>query len=265
MKYRIHCEIDIKNILDWTVGALRDIQIGYPQKRRNKDSYKIVFQDRKIPAPYDQLICQLLAEERHGETDPGHESLRRQSYARRVLDKFVMEFKQYKKPPASFRSKVLTPILVRQMLGITDSYSPSIAEAVRDSGHEEDERKAPITIATATELYLGADPTDVDLIPAYRYNSIFIPELRWFLAVKMGSIQESSAADYNSFLQHHDEFMEILGNSKYNAEVGTEDETPVLSVPEIVIIEACGLRNFYKQELEGVVRTKYICVFTKGH
>jgi len=82
--------------MNWTQAELRCIKIGTATKRRNKKKLKITYQSKHIPAPYDCIICQLIAEDEHGNIHTSHEAIRRQSYARQVLDKFVEELKAYK-------------------------------------------------------------------------------------------------------------------------------------------------------------------------
>ena len=110
--------------MSWQPGELRSFEIGTRRKIPKKQAYAWNFTKGEIPAPYDRIICQLKEEDAHGDTDMSHESQRRRSYARQVLDEFGEEFKAYKGPPADFRSHVLSPILARQLVGIPDSYSP---------------------------------------------------------------------------------------------------------------------------------------------
>jgi hypothetical protein len=159
MKYELKCMVDEDTFLDWMPGELWKVEIWSPQKLRGKVTK--VKREYEVPAPYDRIIAQLLAEERHGDHNSGHEALHRQSYARRILDKFAQELNTCKGSPIGFRSKVPTPILTRQLAGIPDAYSQVINDAVigKDA--------TLISIGAATEFYLGTDPTDVSLIPYY--------------------------------------------------------------------------------------------------
>ena len=139
------------------------IQVGAHVKIKNKAATKMKWtKPVGIPVVYAQLIAQLLAEDLHGEQNSGHEALRRQSYARQVLDAAGKEIKQYKGPSTAFRSKILTPILQRYRRGTPDGYTPTIRTAV--SG---DEDVAP-TLTDATQFYLSEDPVDPAHIPFYR-------------------------------------------------------------------------------------------------
>lgn len=79
--------------MDWRTGNLRSIWIGTSRNQRNKSVYKVRYSEAWIRAPYDQIICRLLAEDEHGNFNSSHEALRRQLYARWILNEFAQEFK----------------------------------------------------------------------------------------------------------------------------------------------------------------------------
>ena len=221
--------------MSWRPGELRDFEIGTRRKAPKKQTYVWNFTKAKIPAPYDRIICQLKEEDAHGDTDMSHESQRRQSYARQVLDEFGEEFKIYKGPPADFRSHVLSPILARQLVGIPDSCSPSVMAAVLDDeggGDEEDNDR--VTIGMATELYLSRDPTGVELIPSYRYNSILLPEVRWHLAIVLKKIEVGDTNGYSNVWANQDILMAAYQSSYQSSGQGADldtDTPPKLGPP----------------------------------
>ena len=201
------------------------------------------YETREIPAPYNRIICQLLAEDRHGDSHNSHGSLQRQSYARRVLDKFTAELKLYNGSPTTFRSHVLSPILARQFYGVPDSS----AATLRDCVLLEKDPDSPVTIGDATEFYLGLDLTDPKWIPHYRVNIVNIVEAMWHLAVVMGVIHEKSITQYNNFRTHYDYLMEAL-----KILPGSEDDQN-FNEAEIEMILDCKVEDFFEEELEDVV------------
>jgi hypothetical protein len=127
---------------------------------------------KKVPAAYRRVISQLTAEVRHATIHTGHEALRRCSYAMETLDAFAKELSSTRSITAAFRSKILTPILQRQLQGIPDHYTPAVSGVIA-SDHE------TVTIGDATNFYLNEDPTHPQCIPGYRRNLIYIPEMMW--------------------------------------------------------------------------------------
>lgn len=233
--------------MEWTAGDLRDVQIGTSKKRRNKHSYEVTYEERKIRAPYDRIICQLLLEDEHGEFNVSHEALRRQAYAREVLDEFAKELRAYKGSPADFRSRVLTPILQRQLMGVADAYFPVVYVAVAD-----DEDDSEPTIGQATEFYLSEDPTDPALIDDYRHNIIFIPEARWHLGVVMGKIDRTSPASYKKIRDNHDLLMAQILKEMEDAD--DDDNAQTFSPSEVMVVVDERLDEFFRPELDEVVR-----------
>jgi hypothetical protein len=182
--------------MHWTKGELRDVSIGI----KPPSDAELTWSEYRIPAPYDRIIAQLLAEIKHARTDKAHEALRRQSYARRVLNSFFSEFRDYDGKPEDYRSQVLTPILQRQLAGVEGNYSASMRSAI---GGMEDP-----TIQQATLFYLSKDPTDPRWIPNYRRSLIYIPEARWHLATVVGAIKVGDKVGYRNVQRHHDNLMQ---------------------------------------------------------
>jgi hypothetical protein len=215
----------------------------------------------KIPLVYAQLIGQLVAEDKHGGHNNGHEAVRRQSYARDVLEAVGKELRRIKGDYTLFRSKVLNPILQRYLRGVPDSYTPSIRAAI--SGDDEP------TIADATKFYLAKDPVDPVYLPHYRRNLLYIVESRWYLGILLGEMDLKSKLDFNRIRVHHDNIMEALADEddtdsdstsqdKDDADTSSEDddeETPAaLNEVEVRTIFDEGLEGCFADELEAVVR-----------
>jgi hypothetical protein len=120
--------------MSWRKGELRQISVGrtITSRKGTRNNCEEVYHPKDIPAPYDRIIAQLIAEDKHGDGDKSHDSLHRQAYARRVLDAFWYEINGYAGRPIDFRSTVLTPLLQRQLRGVEDSYGPSVQAAVGD-------------------------------------------------------------------------------------------------------------------------------------
>ena len=248
--------------MNWQPGERRDVWVGKLRKLPKKPTYRWHYTRGTIPAPYDRIICQLTAEDAHGDTDMSHESQRRQLYARQVLDEFGEEFKAYKGPPDDFRSHVLSPILARQLAGIPDSGSPSIMAAVlgEEAGEdEEDKDDARVTIGMATDLYLSRDPTGVELIPSYRYNSILLPTVRWHLAVVLGSAKVGDPEGYDAVLKSQDRLMASYQGATWRGDVDG-DAPPKLCRAMVAVLVRERLQEFFLPELSRVVQIPQFAV-----
>ena len=139
--------------LQWGEGEMQNV------KWTNISEH--VEHSRNIPAAYHWLVCQLMAEIAHAPKQSDHEAIRRCVYATEVLDAFAMELYSIRSPTPDFRSKVLTPILQRQLQGLPDFYYPPIVTAIASN-------KKTVTLSDATTWYLQEDPTLPEWIPSYR-------------------------------------------------------------------------------------------------
>jgi len=247
--------------MTWEPGELRNIRVKAPRQRRGAAPG---WANRKIPAPYDRIVAQFLAEEAHSKGDNGHESVRRQSYVSEVLSEFTKELLQYDGPDVAFRSKVLTPILQRQLWGVHDAYAPMVRDAILDDGDEDetegdgngedgagDESQKKLTIRRATSFYLSEDPTDPGFIPTYRRNLIYIPEARWHLA---SLLQENVIGDktwYKGIRDHHSALMRAT--NEIVEEPSEEGAVPKFTPMEVNVLVSEGIETFFGPELERVV------------
>ena len=230
--------------MNWKQGELRRIEIGVAKKRRNRIEPEIVYTVKQIPAPYDRIICQLIAEEEHGNIHISHEAVRRQRYAQQVLDLFAEEINAYRGLASRFRSYVLTPILQRQLLGVHDAYRPSVSDAVGCGSRNP-------TIGQVTEFYLTVDPTDAALIGSYRYNAVFIPEVRWHLGIVVGIFRLGDSSSYNRIKEHHDDLMAVL-RAESEEDVDS-NQVPLFSEAMVKVVIDEGLDLFFGSELGRVV------------
>jgi len=236
------------DFLVWNTGELRQLRIGYPKKLPKKDDYKVHWKKLKVPIIYVQLIAQLVAEDFHGDHNNGHEALRRQSYARRVLDEvakeFRNEFKEWKDNPSAIRFKVLNPILQRYLQGVHDGYTPSVRAAI--SGGVEP------TLRDVSMFYLSKDPVDPDAVSLYRRNLLYIPESRWHLGVLLGNAILENIRYYDKFRINHDNIMEELSQDDATTTASGEEST--INEVEVRSIFDEGLEDFFTDQLERVVR-----------
>jgi len=224
---------------------------------KRKRNQRIVESTHQVPAVCHRLVCQLVAEDKHGEAHNSHESRHRQMYARKVLVDFVIELQknramplEQRVPPASFRSHTLTPILQRQLRGVHDAYMPSVHIAMIRKG------EADLTISRATELYLHQDPTLAHLAPQYRHHLLYVPEPRWHLGVVLHPGWLGDANFYNAVRDHHEEILmgvrEDRASDKEHV-ICDPHGMPILRRAEVRAILLEGLEEFFAQELSAVV------------
>lgn len=241
MSFAIDCNITVETFMYWIVGTLRPFRIG--TKRRGRTCWA----KHLIPAPYDRVLAQLVAEDDHADGDESHEAARRRSYARQVLENFAKEFRLYTGPPIDFRSKVLTPILQRQLFGVSDVYFPPLNAVIAKGPN------CP-TIGQATLYYLGQDPADPGLIPTYRFNMVFIPHIRWHLGTIMGIIQIGDGTAYDRVMgTNQDNLMSAIRPNHNHTDDGTRED--VFNAPMATVLKAESLQTFFSIELEQMVRT----------
>ena len=186
---------DPADFFEWEHNELLEITLEWPHKMPKKESYTTRSKTAHIPILYAQLVAQLLAEDDHGNNNDGHESLRRQAYAREVLDAFGREIRRYTGQGIHFRSEVLNPILQRYRQGVPDAYAPAVCDAISGDGR--------LTITEATQFYLAVDPVESARSLEYRRNLVYIPEARWYLRVLLGKVNLGSARSYNAVLANH--------------------------------------------------------------
>jgi len=222
---------------------LLEISVGFAQKIRNKDAYETRWTKAHIPLLYVQLIAQLVAEDKHGNEDDGHESLRRQSYAREVLDAVGREIRRYRGEGIRFRSAVLNPILQRYRQGVPDGYTPAVCDAISADGRP--------TITEATIFYLEEDPLSLLFVSSYRRNLIYIPESRWFLRVLLQKANLLSKTSYNFVRANHVKIVAAL--AKEDDTVTEDGEDSHFTEVEIKAILQEGLDEFFKHELSWTV------------
>ena len=244
-KNRFEATLTTAQFMEWDEGECRVIKVNRITKNRGRAGYSTTTTTYSIPAPYHRLVSQFMCEEEHAQAHNSHESYRRQAYALRVLDAFAEELHRLDTAPtASFRSKVLTPILQRQLMGVHDAYAPSVRRAIANGDGKP-------TITDATGCYLSQDPVSPEYIPYYRHHLLYLPEARWHLAVIMEPGRCGNAEFYNMIRINHNRIMQQIS-------VGEEDEEnpeapPLLTAEEVEVIFEEGLADFFQPELARVV------------
>ena len=238
--------------MHWEADELRTVQLGHWRKRPGLSKYKVIYVPYQVPAPYDRIVSQLIAESVHAKGDLSHESCRRGVYAMETLDAFGDELKAFgasEHPPATFRSRVLTPILQRQRAGIYDAYRPFVEACIAGPG------QIP-SIEAVTQLYLSSDPVDPVHILTYCRNLIYVLNARWHLGIILNGMddeQEKRISHYKRVLANHDKIM-----SSSLAETFKQLDPrgiPLLSYTEIEVIFDERLETFFMEELAHVVGT----------
>ena len=227
--------------MSWDKAELRKYRKGRLVRGHGS---RLQWKTHFILAPYDRIISQLAAEVKHGEDHDTHESRRRQEYAKRLLDLFAIEVERYKGDAPKFFSKVLTPLLIRQLKGVDDS-SSHVVRAMVSNG------KPPATVAQAIEFYLNTDPTDPRHIPHYRRRLINLPIAHWHLATVLGHAALGDGDSYIRFHDDHDQIMRSLKEKGYGK--SGPSGIPLLNIDEVAAVVAEGLAPFFKPELDLVV------------
>jgi hypothetical protein len=126
-------EIGLPSFARWEAG---ETTYTYFRKSETLEGDPIM---RQLPVQYARLILQFESEEILAQKNPGHEAQRRQVYVRRMLDELALELERDGECGSNFRSKVLTPVLQRQIHGIPDTYAPSARSALVNAqgpGHD---------------------------------------------------------------------------------------------------------------------------------
>jgi hypothetical protein len=251
-KFEFRSTITAVQLLNWRKDELRTVTLEHTQKRKGKKGSAKILTEFQIPAAYHQLVCQLGGEIAFANTHDIHEARRRQVYARQVLDLFGKELKWLRgysdAAMITFRSRVLTPILARQLWGTDDAYTPSVSRAVQGQGKE-------LTIEAATNYYLEVDPTDPVHIPNYRRNLLYVPMARWYIGRVLGNPRHPRTLSdyYDRVLQDHDKIMSAMKAT--GQQVTDGNPIPLLTEVEAKAIDEEGLAIFFQAEMARLVNS----------
>jgi len=239
-----------RRFLSWTDGELAKVAFGMKKKKPKKKTWVLQYVQKWIPVPYARLIHQYILEVKHGRKDDSHEATRRMAYAERMLEAFGRELEGYKGKREDFRSKVLNPVLQRQLCGIPDNYAAPICDVMAGDGE--------VTIYDATVFYLANDPLNPRCIPSYRRNLIYIREARWHLGVLEGVIKVESNYDFDWVLKNHNSILDGLGHESSEEEEDGKDGNPIpkLRRVEVEVIVVERLNSHFAYDLNRVVCTE---------
>ena len=164
------------------------------------------------------------------------------TYARCIIDKFIVELQAKRGLDDhgwSWRSKVLNPILQRQMNGYPDHHAPMLA--VHFAGLEGSELMEKVN-----KFYLSRDPLEGSEQPHLRLGILYVTEARWFLSVTPAEVD--SIEHYQRCEERTLKLLEKLGK-----EGDQEDGQEGLRESELSVIVAEGLEDYYKKDAEGAV------------
>ena len=165
------------------------------------------------------------------------------SYAEYIIDEFVAELEGDSGPKedaaASWRSRVLNPILQRQFHGLLDHEGPMMAENFT-------EFKGTRLAKAVEEFYLKNDPLDPELQPALRRGILYTTEYRWFLGI---------TGDLVTDVDHY-ESCRITTKRLLAALADTDEEASVqegLQLFELMAIVGENLEGYYMEDIELAV------------
>lgn len=227
-----------------TANELHTVEYTKTRKKVNKKSYIDTYKAAKIHVQYARIIHQFSCEEAHASVNFGHEAVRRRTYVQQMLDEFGRELESFEGEGADFRSKVLTPVLQRQLNGVPDAYAPFIRRAISPN-----HGPAGPTLDEITSFYLGIDPLDPKCIPSYRRNLVYIWEARWHLAYIMGKVSMRNRRKYELFLLNH----EIIMGSLQSRPPQTDQRVPPLDCAEVVALVSEEIVEFFGPERKKAV------------
>jgi len=183
------------------------------------------------------------------------------NYAQCILEVFGKELEGYKGAQEDFCSKVLNPVLQRQLRGPPDSYAPPLIDYMSSKTYSK------VTLANTMVFYLSVDPLDPGCIPSYCRNLIYIREARWHLLVLKKEIKIGSAQEFNWSIGNHELILDALEHDDEVEEDPEDDADPVprLGFTEVLVILYEGLTTYFVKELLKVVRIGLSLEFLRTH
>ena len=287
------CSVTAEDFLSWDPKATQQIRFQLMDPKDAVNGEDPASQTRHIPEGYCRIVHQFICEVQLGKDCHAYEAERRMIYASRVTDEFIEEIKPFDRdgPGANWRSKVLTPILQRQLVGISDVYSWSVNRGVMAAGYEPKDPPVPEaaedneeftddtdddldedreysteeitarrrqlrprpTILHATRTYLEFDPLEDQkkMSEMYRRNLIYIREMRWHLGVVSNHTPHKST--HVSFFQLTLQNQDYLQECLSNSAI-RGDLPGMLLLQEALVIVVEEHQRFFWPELSGMVR-----------
>ena len=195
----------------------------------------------QIPAGYRRVLMGFLREIEFMTKDKlrSHNCLFRAVYLTKVLDMFVDELKRIKPAtPDRFRSRVLNPILQRQLRGVLDQEAMAVKSEVGDKLEE------------IGEFYLKEDPLDTRLTNKMLRNILYV----WPVRLSLGYINSNEKCTETAFTTAIRNTEELLSHRQViKDEVWNE---LVISDYEINIVEAEELGKHYQEMIDESVSSR---------
>lgn len=251
-KYLFKGKTSARKFLEWTDDELRVVEMQRVVKKRGKATTRHTdWKEYAIPAPYQRIVCQLVAEDLHARSTSNntHEAIRRQTYAKKALDAFGKELYKLTSPPTpSFRSKVLTPILQRHVEGVPDAYAPTVRAAIAGGN---DPGEFGLSIQAVTEWYLRGDPVKSDNMALFRRHLLYLPDVRWHLGVLVKPRTGAAAKEFYILVRaNHDKIMADITEHGPPEAAEREGDPPPLTMTEVSVLVSEGLDELFRPELE---------------
>lgn len=235
-----------ETFLAWKQDEVAEITIvrfvRKPGMVRSRNEVRTI---RKIPAAYIRIVDQLENEADAGQLLSMHEVLRRATYAEETLDAFGIELIRAGAGEEAFRSKVLNPLMMRQLRGVMSNYGPNVRNAI-EKGNK------ALTIRDVTTFYFEYDPIDAGGIASFRRNLIYTPEARWHLSLVLGLADIDDAGNIANVWANQDSIMESLNKGLRGVTEVPQVEgitIPAFNTTEIEVIICEKLERYFAPEL----------------
>ena len=162
-----------------------------------------------------------------------------------VLDLFVEELNRI--PPSAphlFRSRVLNPILQRQLRGVSDHEPKAIRKEIKFG------KDARVSIADAASFYLAKDPLDQSLSRTMLRNLLYV----WSVRLSLGYLLPKSGKCTEVAFEWALANTETLNKARGPIDDDVWDEETVSS-HELTLIEGEKLEDYYDKLTSEVSNT----------
>jgi hypothetical protein len=187
---------------------------------------------------YLRVLAGLNADISHGPVHKSGNAYFRMTYAQFVIDKLATELEDSgpkKGSEASWRSKILNPILQRQLNGYHDHEAPMLK--AHFDGLEGAELQTEIN-----KFYLSQDPLAALVQPALRRGILYVTEPRWFLGINDDKRKDSKHYDFCR-----------ANTTTILSELSEQEDRPVLQAHEVCLIVLENLEDYYREDAQHAV------------
>jgi hypothetical protein len=194
---------------------------------------------RKLPFGYLRVLLGFIREIEFMTTDQlkSHNCLFRATYLMKVIDQFVLELPRISSAaPERFRSRVLNPILQRQLAGLPDHEPKSIRDHVGRT-HKD-----------SAKFYLVNDALDPRFRMELLRNLLYI----WSVRLALGFLNNPGQCT-------EDAFETVISNTEalVQGRLAVEDDewdNEIISDYKITVFTAENLRSYYEDVISSAVR-----------